>query len=223
MPSFPEDIVICSGCDLLQRIPTLPPGATACCPRCRQKVAFNKFDTLDRTLALTIAAFIVSIIANMLPLMKLSVSGRQSTTTILNSALSMWLQGQQITAALVLFCTLIAPVFHISLMLMVLLAVRRSPAPWWIGVLLRWSVRYEPWVMVEVMMLGILVALVKISTLATVIPGVGIFAIGALVLLLAAMTVSFDPQEAWKRVEWVSREALSTAASDSAGAGAREI
>jgi len=54
-----------------------------------------------------------------------------------------------------------------------------------------------------VMMLGILVALVKIAELATVIPGVGMFAAGALVLLIAAMTVSFDPREAWKRVEWV--------------------
>ena len=60
--------------------------------------------------------------------------------------------------------------------------------------------------MVEVMLLGILVSLVKIAALARVIPGVGIFAAGGLILLLAAMSSSFDPREAWSRVRWVNGE-----------------
>jgi len=56
--------------------------------------------------------------------------------------------------------------------------------------------------MVEVMMLGILVALIKIADLATVIPGIGMFAVGALIILIAAMTVCFDPREAWSRISW---------------------
>jgi paraquat-inducible protein A len=60
----------------------------------------------------------------------------------------------------------------------------------------------EPWSMTEVMMLGILVALVKIAQLATVIPGIGMYAAGAFVLLVAAVMATFDPREVWKRVEW---------------------
>jgi paraquat-inducible protein A len=60
----------------------------------------------------------------------------------------------------------------------------------------------EPWSMTEVMMLGVLVALVKIAELATVIPGVAMFALGALVFLLAAIQASFEPHEIWSRVEW---------------------
>ena len=61
--------------------------------------------------------------------------------------------------------------------------------------------------MVEVMMLGILVALVKIADLATVIPGIGMFAVFALIILIAAMTVSFDPREIWTRIQWVDGKA----------------
>jgi paraquat-inducible protein A len=60
----------------------------------------------------------------------------------------------------------------------------------------------NPWSMNEVMMLGILVALIKIAELATVIPGVGMYAVGVLILLLPAIMITFDPGEIWKRVEW---------------------
>ena len=56
--------------------------------------------------------------------------------------------------------------------------------------------------MTEVMMLGILVALFKIAQLATVIPGIGMYAAGAFIFLLAAVQVTFNPREVWKRVEW---------------------
>ena len=60
--------------------------------------------------------------------------------------------------------------------------------------------------MTEVMMLGILVALVKIAQLATVLPGLGMYAAGAFVILVAALTVSFDPREVWSRVTWADGE-----------------
>jgi paraquat-inducible protein A len=53
------------------------------------------------------------------------------------------------------------------------------------------------------MMLGILVALIKIAALATVTPGIGGVAVGALVVLYPAIMVTFDPHEVWKRVEWL--------------------
>ena len=60
------------------------------------------------------------------------------------------------------------------------------------------------WSMIEVMMLGVLVALIKIADYATVIPGMALFMLGGLVFLLAAMQASFDPQEVWERIEWAA-------------------
>lgn len=204
--ALPDHLVACPDCDLLQRLPRLTSGARARCLRCGKVLAVHKLRSLERTLALTVAAAIVFITANAVPLMGLSAVGREASATILGGTQEMWAQGEKITAVLVAFCVVIAPAVQIGFMLAVLLAVRQEPAPVWTGQLLRWSEFFRPWAMLEVMMLGILVALVKIADLATVIPGIGMFAVGALVALLAAMASSFDPREAWERVRWVHGE-----------------
>ncbi|SPD75612.1 putative paraquat-inducible protein A [uncultured Desulfobacterium sp.] len=197
-----EDIIACPDCDLLQRIPEIPPGGKACCLRCGHIIAQNKPDSLGRTLALTFAAAIVLVIANVTPLMGLSAVGRHASTTILGGGLKVWLQGEEITAMLVAFCTVVAPATYIACMLTLLLAVKRRPAPSWVGILLRASKFNYPWAMVEVMMLGILVALIKIADLATVVPGIGMYAVGALIILFAGISVNFDPNEVWNRIRW---------------------
>jgi paraquat-inducible protein A len=68
--------------------------------------------------------------------------------------------------------------------------------------MLRGARLMRPWSMTEVMMLGILVALVKIAQLATVEPGIGTYAVGVFILLLSTILVTFDPREVWTRVEW---------------------
>jgi paraquat-inducible protein A len=192
----------CRDCDLLQRIPPLPPGGKALCARCGETLAHRRADPLDRPLALTVTATIAFIIANTMPLMGLSAVGREASTTIFGGALEMWQQGSEITAVAVAFCAVIAPAAHLLLLLTVLIAVRRPPAPRWVGEMLRSAHFFEPWSMTEVMMLGILVALFKIAQLATVLPGVGMYAAGAFVFLLAAALVTFDAHEVWARVQW---------------------
>ncbi len=153
-------------------------------------------------LALAVAALAVFLLANAEPLMRLSTAGQEVSTTILGGAREMWRQGERTAAALVALFAVAAPFLYISTMLAVLLATRRPPAPRWAGVLLRWAEVSGLWSMVEVMMLGLLVALVKIAHLASVTPRVGLFAVGALVFLLAAMSAGFDPRQAWSRVRW---------------------
>ncbi|HET9763928.1 MAG TPA: paraquat-inducible protein A [Casimicrobiaceae bacterium] len=201
------ETIACPDCDLLQRIPPLPVGGKARCARCSKTLVTRRSDPIDRTLALTIAAAIALLIANTMPLMGLSAVGRESSTTIIGGAREMWLQGSEVTAVIVAFCAVIAPAAHVLFLLAVLLAVRYPPAPRWVGELLRLAHFMQPWSMTEVMMLGILVALFKIAQLATVIPGIGMYAAGLFVALMAAILVSFDPHEVWKRVAWADGEA----------------
>ena len=201
------DTVACADCDLLQRLPELPPGGKARCVRCGHTLATRPTDPLDLPLALTLAAAIAFIVANTTPLMGLSAVGRRASTTIIGGAWEMWVQGEQITAAVVAFCALVAPGGYILFMLTVLLAVRRPPAPRWVGEMLRGAHSMQPWSMNEVMLLGILVALIKIAELATVEPGIGMYAMGILVVLFAAIMVTVDPHEIWKRVAWANAAA----------------
>ncbi len=170
------------------------------------------------SLALACTAAIAFMMANLLPMMDLSVVGRVATTTIAGGALEMWLEGQMIVAVLVAFCAVMAPGCYILFMLTLMLALRRSPVPQWVGEMLRWVRYLQIWSMLEVMMLGVLVALVKIAELATVTPGIGMYAFGSLVLLLPAIMQTFDIDEAWRRITWVDGEMPSRAA-DSSGPG----
>ena len=196
------DTMACPDCDLPQTIPPLPPGGSARCARCHETIARNPTSPVERPLALTVAALVVYLIANTMPLMGLSAVGRQATTTITGGAYEMWVQGSELTALAVAFCAVIAPGAYLLGMLAVLLAVRRPPAPQWVGQLLRMAAFMQPWSMNEVMLLGILVALIKIATLADVKPGVGIFSVGVLILLLASIAATFDRHAIWMRVEW---------------------
>jgi paraquat-inducible protein A len=204
------ELIACPDCDLLQNIPELERGSKARCPRCGYTIATRLAEPIDLPLALTVTAAIALIVANTTPLMSLSVVGRYASTTIIGGAQEMWLQGEAITATIVAFCAVIAPAGYILFMLTLLLGARRSPAPAWVGEMLRGAEFMQPWSMMEVMILGILVALIKIAELATVEANVGMYAIGALVILFPAITVTFDPDEIWQRVEWADGSVASS-------------
>ncbi|WP_245561998.1 paraquat-inducible protein A [Lamprocystis purpurea] len=202
------ETLACPDCDLLQVVPELPPGAKAGCARCGRTLVTQMADPIERPLALSIAALLVLILANTAPLMGLSVVGQQADTTIVGGSWEMWRQGQELTAVVVAFCAVFAPAAYLLCTLAVLLAARRPPAPRWVGELLRWAEAMQPWSMVEVMMLGILVALIKIAELATVEPDVGMYAVGVLMLLIPAIQSSFDPEAIWQRVTWADDGSL---------------
>jgi len=195
-------LIACPHCDLLQRLPDLAPGASARCPRCDNELWRRREDSLNRTLALALASAVLYIIANSVPMLGLTIVGRAASTTVLGGVETLWRDGQQIVAVLVLFTVIVAPALQIGLMLVIVLGAARSSAPRWIGTLLRHHPTTRTWSMIEVMMLGVLVALVKIADYATVIPGVALFVLGGLVFALAAMQSSFDPREVWDKIEW---------------------
>jgi paraquat-inducible protein A len=219
-PRLIASAVACPDCDLLQRIPPLPPGGKARCLRCGCGLAKQSAVASDLPLALTLAAVIVFILANASPLMDLSVVGRTASTTIVGGAYQMWQEGEEITGVLVAFCAVIAPGGFLLFMLTLLLATQRFPAPFWVGEMLRWVNHFQIWSMLEVMLLGILVALIKIAELATVEPGIGMYAVGALVLLIPAILVSFNDRQLWQQVEWVDGEKPPPLPADGAVAGA---
>ena len=200
-------LIVCPHCDLLQRLPDLAPGASARCPRCDKELWRRRVDSLNRTLALTLGAAVLYIIANSVPMLGLTIVGRAASTTVLGGVQTLWQDGQEIVAVLVFFTVILAPALQIGLMLAIVLGAMRPSAPRWVGTLLRHHPATRTWSMIEVMMLGVLVALVKIADYATVIPGVALFVLGGLVFVLAAMQSSFDPREVWEKIEWADERA----------------
>jgi paraquat-inducible protein A len=201
-PLDDRSLIACQHCDLVQRLPELTPGGSARCARCDQELSRCREDSVNRTLALSLAAAVLYVVANSVPMLGLSAVGRQAFTTVLGGAEHLWEEGRDLVAGLVLLTAVVAPGLQIAFMLVIALAARRAPAPRWVGRLLRYHPATCTWSMIEVMLLGVLVALVKIADYATVIPGVALFVLGALVFLLASIQATFDPGEVWKRIEW---------------------
>lgn len=212
-------LIACQHCDLLQRLPDLAQGASARCPRCDKELWRRREDSLNRTLALTLGAAMLYIVANSVPMLGLTIVGRDASTTVIGGAQHLWENDQEIVAILVLLTAVIAPALQIGLMLAIVLGARREHPPRWVGMLLRHHPVSRIWSMIEVMMLGVLVALVKIADYATVIPGLALFLLGALVFVLAGMQAAFDSREVWERIQWASEDARRSTSGDQAVAG----
>ena len=206
--ALPDSSLIgCPHCDLLQRLPALEPGESARCPRCNEELWRRKEESLQRPLALTIAAALLYVVANTVPMLGLTVVGREAFTTVFGGAEHLWHAGWRSVAMLVFFTAVVAPGLQIGLMLAILLGAQWKRPRRWVGTLLRFYPRISTWSTIEVMILGVLVALIKIADYAKVIPGLALFILGALIFLIAAIEASFDPREVWERVEWAEKAA----------------
>ncbi len=190
------NLIACDGCDALYRRPLLRSKEIIHCRRCGTELDREASKIKRQILPLTVASVIIFLISNCFPIIRIDVHGLSSSTTLFGSVLSLRSDGMDLVAILVLITTILFPLLHLLFLLYILLALtnRRSPAGFnW---LVRTMQRLRPWGMVEVFLLGVLVALVKLSNMATVVPGVALWSFGALTVLLTAVT-SFDPRLLW--------------------------
>ncbi|MDN5836165.1 MAG: paraquat-inducible protein A, partial [Nitrosospira sp.] len=156
-------------------------------------------------LPLTIAGLFMYIIANAFPIVEMELKGIVSQTTLMGAILSLNSQGMPLVAFLVLTTTLLFPLMQLLSLIYLLTSinnVERSPA---FNLSVRLIQTLRPWVMVEVFLLGVIVAFVKLTSMATVVPGIALWAFGALTLLLASV-FSFDLRYIWRMSSLEKRE-----------------
>ncbi len=190
-------LTACHECDLLQREPVLPPGGVACCPRCRAVLFRHTPDSLDRALAYTLGAAILFILANIFPIVGLEVQGTVNATSLYGAVETIWNNHMEGVASLVFATTILIPTVEMSLMLYVLLPLKFGRLPGELASILRVLQSVRPWSMTQVFILGVLVALVKLTHLAHVVPGIALWAFGGLIVLLTAAMANFNTHELW--------------------------
>jgi paraquat-inducible protein A len=196
-----DDVIACPECDLLQRKVALEAGGTAHCVRCGSELFRYHPQGLDRTLALFIAAAIAFAIANVYPVMALDAKGIETSATIFDSAREMYETGMASVAILVFLTAILAPALELGLLIFMLGTLRLGYVARTLPLAFRIVHATRRWGMLEVFLLGALVAFVKLKDIATVTPELGLYAMGAFVVLLAAAEASFEPQVLWKRAE----------------------
>jgi len=194
-------LIACHECDLLQHETHLPPGGVARCGRCGAKLYRSHPDSLDRTLAITVAAAVLFAIANSFPILTLQLQGQGVAATLYGAVTALYDQDMTIVAALVFVTTILVPAIELAMMMYMLLPLRLGHTPPGLAAVFRMLQSLKPWGMVEVFMLGILVSLVKLSHLAAVEVGIALWSFACLMALMAAGAATFDPRDIWARVE----------------------
>ena len=198
-------LIACRECDCLQREVPLPPGGVAQCMRCGAQLYRNKPASVERTLAFFAGATILFLVANIYPLLSLETQGMRVTTTLFGAAEALYATGDTSLAILVFVFTILFPAVEIAAMIYMLGALERGFVPRARPVVFRAVEAVRPWGMIEVFMVGTLVSLVKLSHIASVIPGVALFALGGVIALFAAAEAAYEPRVLWARVEELSR------------------
>ena len=192
-------LIACHECDLLQREIALPPGRAARCGRCGGELYRSAHKSVDRTLAFIMAAAMLLIVANAFPIVSLSIQGKQNATSLYSAVHDLWNQDMQPIAALVFLTTFLVPSVEIAVMIYLLLSLKLGRTPAGFTVIMRILQSVNPWGMVEVFILGVLVALVKLTHYGSVVPGLALWSFGILTLLLTAAASSFDVRDIWDR------------------------
>lgn len=201
MAPDPAQLIACHDCDLLQREISLKPGCAASCSRCGAVLYRNATDSINRTLAYTLAATVLFVIANVFPIFAIELQGTRSSINLVGAVRSLWDQQMRFVSLIVFLTTIIIPALELIMMTCLLLPLKFRRVPHGYLIILRTMRIVGPWSMVEVLMLGMLVSLVKLTSSFKVIPGVALWSFGGLTLLLAAAAASFSVRDVWARLD----------------------
>ncbi|RKE39458.1 paraquat-inducible protein A [Paraburkholderia sp. BL23I1N1] len=195
-----ERLIACHECDLIQRESPLPHSGVLRCCRCGAELYRSHADSLDHTLAYTLTSMILFGIANAFPIVGLAVNGNLVQTTLFGAVRVLYLDGMWPLATLVFATTILTPALQMTAIAYLMMPLRLGRVPYRVDMAFRLLRLVQPWGMTEVLILGLLVALVKLAHIASVVPGVALWSFGALMLLQSAASAAFDSREIWIRV-----------------------
>lgn len=196
----PVPIVACHECGTVHHIHKLLPGAGAECASCGATLYSRHRAGLQRILALYVTAAILFVLANAFPFMSLNIEGRLQEIELVSSGLALWRADMRLLAVAVMAFAVVLPAFKIGTALWVTLPLSLGRMPWFAAHSIRLFDRLRPWSMMEVYLLGVMVAYVKLIDLAQIGLGPSLYAFIALIVTMAAADASIDDQELWAKV-----------------------
>lgn len=191
--------LLCEPCGLL----CTPVRGGGHCPRCAAALHRRKPDSIMRTWAFLIAAYLLYIPANLLPIMETrSLFGMQDDT-IMSGVVFLWLSGSWPLALLVFVASIVVPLFKLLALSALVLSVQRrsSLRPIQRTRLYRLIEIIGRWSMLDIYVVALLVALVQLKSFAAIAAGPGAVAFGAVVVLTLMASKCFDPRLIWDSVE----------------------
>ena len=190
--------ILCRHCGQTQYLPTLPRHSKAICFRCHTNLHRHTQRGIQRTMALSFASLILFVPANTLPILSMNKMGFHNKSTIWQGVVELWNSGTQGIATLVLLCSIVIP-FAKILGLLYLCTTCQFHSPKQNSRLLRYIEIIGRWSMLDVLLVAILVAIVKLGSFASVHPESGLVAFAGVVVLTMIASANFDSRLLWQK------------------------
>lgn len=191
----------CPTCALVSQPPAA--GEVAHCPRCGSALHQRKPDSLNRTWALLITAYILIIPANLLPIMQTGSLFGSQRDTIISGVIYLWNNDSWALALLVFFASIVVPVAKLLALTYLAHSVQHpSTQPPQQRTRLYHLLKFiGRWSMLDIYVVTLMVALVQLQSLATVTAAPGVVAFGAVVVVTMIAAMTFDPRLIWDATE----------------------
>ena len=194
----------CHDCGLLQRIIHMPEEGVVKCCRCaavlRKRQRIKPAKSIEHTLALVIADVVLFFIANYFPIVNLQAEGHEMATTLIGVVRYLLTHDMKLLAGLVFLTSIGGPLFQLTGLLYILLPLNFNRIAKFAPQVYRFVRIITAWSMLEVLMLGILVSVVKLSAMATVIPAIALWAFAILIFVMAAILTDLDKEILWRQI-----------------------
>ena len=196
-------LIGCHSCSLLSKAPVGGQHVGTECPRCGSVLHARKPNSLTRTWALVIAAFICYIPANLLPMTVVTSLGNVQSDTIMSGVIYFLTHGEWPIGLVIFIASIFVPLTKLFILIYLLISVQRKSQ--WKPVerarLYRITEAIGRWSMTDIYVVTIMVALVKLGNLATIEAGPGALFFGAVVVITIVAAMSFDPRQIWDNME----------------------
>lgn len=191
----------CHDCGLVQVVPAMPPGARAACTRCDSVLRDTRRDPFGLPLALNLTGLMLFFLGSSLTLMSLSSAGQFTAATLLSGPMGLERYGMQGLAIIVTITTVAVPLTRVLGMIAVLLALRHPRPPAWTKGIYAIVERLRPWSMIEIYLLGVFVAYVKLIAMAHIDVGPALYALAALTFAMVAADAVVDDHAIWEAID----------------------
>ncbi len=196
-----DELVACHDCDLLHRREPLERGERARCSRCNAFLYRRPKDMLHRTLAYTAASLVLFLVANAFPFMEFKIAGRTQVGHMITGAAELWGEGYAFLSFMVIFTSVIAPLFMILCLGYLTAPLIMGWRPPGMITVNRLIGHIQPWSMMEVYMLGVIVSVIKLGQMADIVLGPAAWAFAGLMFTLTAAIAIYDSGVIWERLD----------------------
>jgi paraquat-inducible protein A len=196
-----KKLIGCPNCDLLINKNSVQEGYNICCPRCKYVLRRSCRNSINRTLALSITGLLFFFPACLMPLLTLNSFGLTANCTMVRGVFQMFSNGYWWMSFLVLFSSVLVPFITLFLLATITFLVKTGHYSATLRKVLKLYQTLHEWVMLDVYIIGILIAYLKMDNFGDLHTGPGLLFFTGLLIMAIMASITFDINLIWNRFE----------------------